>query len=211
VRTSDTTEFLVEAFRARCYARALLYLNGFYEFHDAVDELQHFAEQRGLVDAIGQDAVQAMMAEMFAPTQDELAMLEQTDELERTTDDIVDEFTAQDEEPPPRGDVAASTIDAVTYLSQQNNSDELHAFLAAHTAAERAAIKDHFEKKAERDARTTQQPAADHRLEHSQVHGVDPPPPRQNAYLVENGIPRLHGIGHALPDTPPNCSDARDG
>jgi hypothetical protein len=34
--------------------------------HDAVDQLQHDAERDGLIDRLGQDAVQAIMSEAFS-------------------------------------------------------------------------------------------------------------------------------------------------
>jgi hypothetical protein len=47
-------------FELRCEVRARLYAEGEIELHD--DELQADAEQSGLVEEIGQDAVQAMGA-----------------------------------------------------------------------------------------------------------------------------------------------------
>jgi hypothetical protein len=55
----------VEVFRERAEARALLAEAGALDFHDAVDELQACAEASGLVDCIGQDLVQQIMAEAF--------------------------------------------------------------------------------------------------------------------------------------------------
>jgi len=54
------------AFKARCEARALLYYADEIELIDAVDSLQLSAVESGLVRAIGQDAVQAMIAAAFA-------------------------------------------------------------------------------------------------------------------------------------------------
>jgi hypothetical protein len=54
-----------DVFRARCEARALLYAAGDLDLHEAVDDLQAAAVASGLVAAIGQDAVQAVMAEAF--------------------------------------------------------------------------------------------------------------------------------------------------
>jgi hypothetical protein len=59
-------EFLQEVFRERCEARAILYAEGELELHEAVDVLQEGAKQDGLIAALGQDAVQAMMAEAFS-------------------------------------------------------------------------------------------------------------------------------------------------
>jgi hypothetical protein len=56
---------LVAMFRERCWARARLFAEGELEIHTAVDELQEAATRDGLVAAIGQDQVQAMMSEAF--------------------------------------------------------------------------------------------------------------------------------------------------
>ncbi len=53
------------AFRLRCWARAYFAFAGEIDFHDAVDRLQSDAIAQGLVDDVGQDAVQATMAEGF--------------------------------------------------------------------------------------------------------------------------------------------------
>ena len=53
-------------FQARCEARAILFIAGEISLNDAVDVLQHDAVANGLVDAIGQNSVQAIMAEAFA-------------------------------------------------------------------------------------------------------------------------------------------------
>jgi len=60
----------VEVFRLRCYSRAKLWHTGQIDLLSAVDELQHSAEASGLIDAIGQDAVQGLMVEAFAPLRD---------------------------------------------------------------------------------------------------------------------------------------------
>jgi hypothetical protein len=56
----------VKVFTARCEARALLYYASELTLHAAVDELQVSAVKSGLVGAIGQDAVQTIMARAFA-------------------------------------------------------------------------------------------------------------------------------------------------
>jgi hypothetical protein len=55
----------VTVFRARCKARALLRAAGEVDLYDAVDTLQTDAVRTGLVESIGQDAVQALMADAF--------------------------------------------------------------------------------------------------------------------------------------------------
>jgi|SRR6516164_7900458 hypothetical protein len=59
----------VEVFGLRCNARARLYATGEIDLQTAVDELQESAELNGLVAAIGQDAVQAIMAAAFSAVQ----------------------------------------------------------------------------------------------------------------------------------------------
>ena len=65
--TSDTRKIpAIDAFRARCEARAWLVAAGEMSLHEAVDELQASAVASGIVDAIGQDYVQAIMSTAFA-------------------------------------------------------------------------------------------------------------------------------------------------
>jgi hypothetical protein len=56
----------VAVFVARAEARALLWQAGEFDLHEAVDELQAAAERDGLVAELGQDRVQAIIAEAFA-------------------------------------------------------------------------------------------------------------------------------------------------
>lgn len=55
----------IDAFHARCEARAWLVAEGELTLHEAVDALQENAVASGIVDAIGQDAVQAIMSAAF--------------------------------------------------------------------------------------------------------------------------------------------------
>jgi hypothetical protein len=59
-------------FTARCEARAKLWRAGEFGLHHAVDELQHAAVRDGLVAELGQDRVQEIMCEAFAPVRDDL-------------------------------------------------------------------------------------------------------------------------------------------
>src|SRR5262249_45447928 len=56
----------IEVFTTRCQARASFVCLGDMDLIEAVDELQAAAVATGLVEKIGQDAVQAIMAEHFA-------------------------------------------------------------------------------------------------------------------------------------------------
>jgi hypothetical protein len=66
----------VEVFRRRCASRAKLWHTGQIDLHSAVDELQHSAEASGLIDAMGQDAVEGLMVQAFAPLRDDLPRAE---------------------------------------------------------------------------------------------------------------------------------------
>lgn len=59
----------LEVFRARAEARAHLYAAGKLDLHAAVDVLQDAAMATRLVEQIGQDAVQQILAEAFARVQ----------------------------------------------------------------------------------------------------------------------------------------------
>ena len=56
---------LLDAFIERAEARALLWSIGELELHEAVDNLQRDAERNGLVDELGQDRVQKILADSF--------------------------------------------------------------------------------------------------------------------------------------------------
>ena len=60
-----TAPSALDVFIARAEARAILWQAGEFELHDAVDELQAAAERDGLVDWLGQDAIQQILAEAF--------------------------------------------------------------------------------------------------------------------------------------------------
>jgi hypothetical protein len=54
-----------DVFRARAEARAMLFAAGEIALHEGVDPLQDAAVESGLVDLIGQDAVQRLLANAF--------------------------------------------------------------------------------------------------------------------------------------------------
>jgi hypothetical protein len=119
----------IEVFTARCEARAHLVAAGELELHEAVDGLQHAAERTGLLSALGQNRVQALMANAFraiqpAPESDAPA--------------------SPSNEP---YDTAVSTLMAAEYLIGLGDLERLRAWLAGHSAAEREAIRQHLERK----------------------------------------------------------------
>jgi hypothetical protein len=133
----------------RCEARALLYMAGEISRHDAVDELQVYAEQSGLIDRIGQDEAQRLMREAFAAVD----LLRDDEAFEREiflrTAELVERWEIADprdrwqhtgEAPPkvsaapPRGEPyrpAESTIAAFWYVATRE-PEKLKAWLARH-------------------------------------------------------------------------------
>jgi hypothetical protein len=65
------TAAIIDAFVARAEARALLYLAGEIDLHEAVDQLEVAAVESGLADQIGPDRVQAIIAAAFRPVREE--------------------------------------------------------------------------------------------------------------------------------------------
>jgi hypothetical protein len=61
----DKSPSTIEVFTLRCEAKAYLVEVGYLALHDAVDELQAAAVRDGLVDLIGQDGVQEILAYAF--------------------------------------------------------------------------------------------------------------------------------------------------
>jgi hypothetical protein len=123
-------------FRERCEARAILYEACVYSLHEAVDVLQADAERTGLVAEIGQDAVQSIIATAFRAVR--------TTEQAAIAPDDDDDHQHDDHD---RDHVAASTIQAVEFIIQQNDRKRLRTWLAQHTRAERLAIKNHFKRR----------------------------------------------------------------
>jgi hypothetical protein len=106
-----------------------------FDLHEAVDTLQADAEASGLVEQIGQDAVQTIMAKAFAAVRENIDVVH----AHIFREDIEDEQTNHG--------VARSVIDAVEYLIRENSPEWLRAFLAKHSAGERAAIEKYFQRK----------------------------------------------------------------
>jgi hypothetical protein len=108
---------VLDVFRLRCQARADLVAACLMDFHDAVDGLHAVAVRYGLVTEVGQDGVQAIMAEAFAnvprPGELEDTVVEQTRALDGLLIEVLSER--------PKSIVAASTLAAAEYLVKQND------------------------------------------------------------------------------------------
>jgi AAA domain len=106
-----------EAFKALAEARARLHDENEFGMQEAADKLQENAKVSGLVDEIGQDAVQEIMSEAFAPYQDNGGNWDPTS-FEQLCDKAVEDKRARERRPTDgnRGEVGhlesarASTI-----------------------------------------------------------------------------------------------------
>jgi hypothetical protein len=159
-------------FIERCQAKALAWHAGEIDLHDAVDQLQQAAEAYGLVIAMGQDEVQRLMVEAFAPLRSDLprddydgstyaAACDEADaeqrrkspdprleKLRRLMSDKVSHERAWHEiSERPSDDVPKATVDAAEYLMREKNPARMRAWLDQHTAQERAAILRHLERR----------------------------------------------------------------
>jgi hypothetical protein len=138
-------------YAARCHVCALLFINGQLSLHEAVDELQAYAEQSGLIDHIGQDEAQAIMAYAFFAVD---FLPEPEDDPDDP--DIVRRWEMADprdrwkwtgETPPPKivrnSDIGAkpekapyrtpqATIDAFWHVAGLDDPDYLKRWLAQH-------------------------------------------------------------------------------
>jgi hypothetical protein len=145
-------------FVALCASRSRMLVDGDLLVCEAVDELQAVAERTGLIDAIGQDAVQDIMGEAIAAASlvPDLAEPDLAEELEieiaLRTADLVRQFELADNrdrwrhtgEPNPiirheqprreRYTLPQSTIDAFWHVERNENSDYLARWLADHPA-----------------------------------------------------------------------------
>jgi hypothetical protein len=114
----------------RANVRAFLWYQWQIEMDEAVDELQAFAEQSGLVADIGQDAVQAIIAAPFDRYRERAAAVEQKRaEAWERRQIMLDQ--AAEAERDKRYRTAKSTIDAFWFVVRENNPDNLSAWLAA--------------------------------------------------------------------------------
>jgi hypothetical protein len=131
----------IAVFTARAEARATLWADGVLDLHAAVDELQHAAEAGGLVELIGQDAVQQILAAAFAAAHEQILF------VDIPGDDPPDNMPDLLLDLEPCADVAASTLRAAEYLVLENDADRLRKWIAQHSAKERRAIHQHLRRR----------------------------------------------------------------
>jgi hypothetical protein len=140
-----------EVYRARCEARAVLHVNGYLSLHEAVDELQADAERNGLLDLIGQDEAQAIMAYAFC------AVDFRDDDLSAACEraimigaaELVRRWEAADSKRVPERPTRPApyrppqaTVDAFKFVARQGDAVALAAWLAAHPLDAPALLKD---------------------------------------------------------------------
>lgn len=133
----------VDDFAECCAFEAWFVDEGWKSKQLAVDHLQNLAELWGLIEEIGQDAVQAVMAEAFAPAPDLpsdygshlLMQWELTDPRDRWrwTGELPPAPEPQPEWPPRRPyQTPESTVDAFNYVVRQGDPARLAAWLRNH-------------------------------------------------------------------------------
>jgi hypothetical protein len=127
-----------EIFAARCQARAYLFAAGEIGLHEAVDVLQHDAEATGLVDELGQDEVQRILAEAFD--------VDIVPDISPGRHSTVSAVPAENLDPQQHG-VANATLQAAEYLVRLDNPKGFEAWLLRHSPAERTEIIAHFNKR----------------------------------------------------------------
>ena len=119
---------LAAAFELRCWGRARLFTEGELDLAEAVDELQESAMRSRLVDAIGQDRVQAMMSDAFGAVR-----------TKPTAWDLAEAYADH------RGIVDSPTLgallEALGSLVMQNDPDRLQKWMALLTVVERRVVR----------------------------------------------------------------------
>jgi hypothetical protein len=147
----------IDVLEIQAQVRADLWWQYQMELHQAVDELQACTEQSGLLNLIGQDAVQAIIAAPFARLRamasDDGGDLLQDDDSDFYVDDIVRRWELADprdrwkhtgEAPPKAVDVARprpapyrtpeATVNAFRYVVSIGNRDYVAEWIASHPA-----------------------------------------------------------------------------
>jgi hypothetical protein len=131
---------LLEVFRERCWARAMLVREGLATLQDSVDALQNAADAYGLVpNDEAQDQTQQIMAEAFAIVhagEDEKYLLQrQAADLAR----IIERWEADDAKRPAAPLIKKlpyrtpqTTIDAFWYVVRLNDQPHLLRWLSEH-------------------------------------------------------------------------------
>jgi hypothetical protein len=140
VTAKPVSASLLEVFRERCWARAMLVREGFATLQDSVDELQNAAVAYGLVpDDRAQDHIQQIMAEAFSIVhagEDEKYLLQrEAANVER----MIERWGADDAKRPPCHPIRRppyrtpqATIDAFWHVVREGSADDVRRWLDRH-------------------------------------------------------------------------------
>jgi hypothetical protein len=133
---------VLDCFVARTEARALLWAIGEYEIAEAVDVLQHDARRDGLIERIGQDAIQAILAAAFQRYRD-MGENSKENKVGVTLQTTCRQKLAPGDRlnDPRRHGIAASTIKTFRYVLQHNSPEQIHAWLERRRPDERAMLR----------------------------------------------------------------------
>lgn len=149
VKAARSINELRDLFAGACDNRADLYAAGFLTLHEAVDELQAIATLTGLVEAVGQDEVQLIIAGAPSLVPDDLIeaceaqiMLRAADTVRQwELDDPRDRWRHTGEPKPVMRPVVTqrapyappqSTVDAFLYVAALDDIERLEAWLDDH-------------------------------------------------------------------------------
>jgi hypothetical protein len=137
-RRVDPLDCLVE----RAEARAVLWAQGLIEtISAAVDVLQHDAQRDGLVKRIGQDAVQQILADAFAPYREQKNNDDDAQPaIEHRANESLGALWGRLNHP-RRWPIAQSTIKAFCYVVKHNNPEQVRAWLERRRPDERVALR----------------------------------------------------------------------
>jgi hypothetical protein len=131
----------LDCFVERAAARAYLWAIGEYEIAEAVDVLQHDARRDGLIERIGQDAIQAILAAAFQRYRD-MGKNSKENKVGVTLQTTCRQNLAPgDRLNDPRRQGIASTIKAFRYVLQHNSPEQIHAWLERRRPDERAMLR----------------------------------------------------------------------
>jgi len=168
----------LEQLQARAWAVATAFALGKIDLITAVDRLQDYAFSRGLIDELGQDAVQQIISEAFAPAR-RIRVVVDNDEYAGVTPSFARLCRKADAAIGPRQELedipivarhgvpsaealqrvyerglkrpAASTVAAAWYLARCGDAVRLESWLMEHPPQERVAIIAELRKNSSKD------------------------------------------------------------
>jgi hypothetical protein len=134
----------LEVFVARCEARAILFELGEFDLHEAVDPLYAAALSTALIERLGNDEVQALIADAFG-----FQRIPRGESTFAQACRLADEEYARKPSSRPRAEpLPVSIEEAATWLRfYASDPPRFEAWLMEHSEQQRGAILDFLDKK----------------------------------------------------------------